>query len=732
MLDRILRREPGSSFSDLWYRVGETRPRLSVHTRVIRQSFGGHTVYVLDNPSTAQFYRTSEAAWFFIGLLDGERTVDAAWQACVTQLGDAAPTQRECVELLAQLQLYGMLLGEQPLTPDMIELRRAEARKTKIKSRTGLGFTLTLPLINPEPWLNRAKGLINAIFSRAGLIIWLLVVGVGLYHILTNLGRLASPLNTIIAPANLPLLAITFFFLRAIHELGHAAAVKAFGGRCTEIGMMIIALVIPFPYCDASAAWRFPRVRDRVVVSAGGVLFETFIAAIAAIVWAYTPDASVRTVCFNIMLVSGVSTLLFNLNPLLRYDGYYILSDLTGTANLYQRSRELWKFMFERHLFGVRGATPPAVRNAGEFWLMLAYGTFSFPYRLFITFAIVLILWHHPTLATVGLVLGVIGIVLWFVWPALKLVWYLATDSKLNGSRARAISISGSLLAAAVLLLAVVPMPAAAYATGQVTPRRLVSIRAAEPGVVAVVHAGVGDVVNAGDAVITLTNLEIEAEVKTARAAVDQARARLDAAAEAPMVERMLAQSRLDVAAAALQRAIDRQERLVLRSPIDGRLTVRGDQTLESLLGSSVPKGSMIAEIGSFDDLQVRCIVADDVHAYMLERRRPEDEAVIRLRGAAGRTVDAVIEREFPAGSSRIDQPALTTASGGEILLDPSDAQGRTALQPQFVIELRPLERTAAMQPGQRARVRFPVAPEPIAARWWRSILRTFGERPRA
>src|ERR1051325_3078025 len=333
---KLLREDVSSSFSDLWYRLGPTRPRLSPHATVVRQKFGGETAYVVEDPASGNYYRLSESAYFFIGLLDGRRTVDHAWEACNTQLGDDAPTQRECVELLSRLQLYGCLSGDLPLSPDMVELRRKEAESRRVQRRTGRGVSMTIPLVNPEPWLERSRHLLRGIFSVGGGAACLLVVGFALYRVLTRRDVLADGLNGMLDPSNLVWVGIVFVLLRAWHELGHACACKAMGARCTEIGLMLIALVLPFPYCDTSAAWRLPEVWKRVIVSAGGMIFETFVAALAAIAWSYMgkdDSGLVRSILYNTMLVSGVTTLVFNLNPLLRYDGYYMLANTPAPAH---------------------------------------------------------------------------------------------------------------------------------------------------------------------------------------------------------------------------------------------------------------------------------------------------------------------------------------------------------------------------------------------------------------
>src|SRR5262245_25835270 len=198
---KILREDVTSSFSDLWYRLGATRPRLSPHARVTRQRFGAHASYIVEDPASGNYYRLSEPAYFFIGLLDGRRTVNDAWEACNAQLGDDAPTQRECVELLSRLQLYGCLSGDLPLAPDMVELRRREARQRRVQRRTGRGVSMTIPLFNPEPMLERCKHLLALLFSTWGAAAWLIVVGFALYRVVVRREALADGLSGVLNPS---------------------------------------------------------------------------------------------------------------------------------------------------------------------------------------------------------------------------------------------------------------------------------------------------------------------------------------------------------------------------------------------------------------------------------------------------------------------------------------------------------------------------------------------------
>ncbi len=719
----MFRDDVQASFSDLWYRVVDARPRISPHARIVRQRYGPAITYIIEDPAGGHYYRLSESAYFFLGLLDGRTTVDEAWEACCTQLGDGAPSQRECLHLLAQLQLFGLLVGDQPIASDMIEHRIEQARSQRFQKRTGRFVFPSIPLINPEPFLERTGALWRLVFSRWGFAVWLVTVLLAIALVIPRSRDFASELNGILDVRNLILLSILFLLIRAVHEFGHAAACKAMGGRCTEIGVILIAMVLPLPYCDASSAWRFPELWRRVLVSGAGMLVEFFLAAIAAIVWVATDphDAQVlHAVAFNAMILSSITTLVFNLNPLLRYDGYYILSDVLGIPNLAQRSKALWQFILERYLLGVRRNTPPPVRDRSEFWAMLIYGLLAPPYRIFIAVTILIIVATHYL--TLGIVIAIVMGLIWFVWPVLKGMTYLATSPRLIGRRTRAFAVTGTGVGMLVVLLALVPFPAAGYAHGKVEPVQSVTLRAAEEGFIKAVHARPGDAITQGTLVIEMENPELQRDLRLAQLTLEQARIERDLAAQGAPATLAIADERLRMARAALQRAQDRVARLRITSPIEGRLVAPTGAgiDLENLEGRFVRKGVALARVAALDQLRVRAQMSDRQYAYVFHDPNETRPALVRVRGRAGEVTPAHVTALAGAGFRRLEDEALSIRAAGPIALDPTDPSGQRTLVPLFTIELAPEHQPDWWQPGLRAKVRFPLEPAPLATQLWR------------
>ena len=393
---------PEPLFSASWYRVAALRPRLRSHARIHRHTYRGHTWFVLQDFSTGRFHRFSPAAYRVIGLMNGQRAVDEIWRLACEELGDDAPSQDGMVRLLAQLHQADVLQSD--ITSDTAELfsRQERVRQGLLMRRFMSPFAVQIPLIDPERFLNRTIQYVRPLVSWAGLLVWLAVVlpaaGLAALHFdeLTE-----GMLDRILTPQNLALIWLLFPVIKLLHEFGHAYMTKAFGGEIHDMGIMFLVLT-PVPYVEASSASAFRRRYERVAVGSGGMLVEIFLAALATYVWVAVQPGIVRTVAFNTMLIGGLTTLLFNGNPLLRFDGYYILADYLEIPNLRQRAMQYLGYLLERYLLRNAEAEPPEASSGERAWLF-SFGLASFFYRIVIVAAIAFLVLNWSLVA--GIVL---------------------------------------------------------------------------------------------------------------------------------------------------------------------------------------------------------------------------------------------------------------------------------------------------------------------------------------
>jgi len=303
--------------------------------------------------------------------MDGKRTVQQIWDTARLRLGDDAPTQEEVIRLLSQLHAVDALQAD--VMPDTSELlKRFEKRRYgKWKQNLRSPLFMRFPLLDPERFLTTFQALARPFFSWAGAILWLIVVGWAVFQVGVHWPELTQNItDRILAPKNLVILWLTFPILKAFHEFGHGFAVKIKGGEVHEMGIMLLVFT-PIPYVDASAASAFRKKGERVLVGAAGLLVEVFIAALALSVWINVEPGPIRSVAYNVIFIAGVSSVLFNGNPLLRYDAYYILTDLLEIPNMGPRGIRYVLYLMQRYLLRARDMEPPMATRGERFWFIV-------------------------------------------------------------------------------------------------------------------------------------------------------------------------------------------------------------------------------------------------------------------------------------------------------------------------------------------------------------------------
>ena len=275
-----------------------------------------------------------------------------------------------------------------PQIPKELFRRFETARQRETRARLLNVMFMRFPLLDPDQFLVRTMPLARAIISPMGAIIWAVVVGFALKLVVENWATLREQSQGVLAPSNLFLLYAGMVLVKAVHEFGHAYFCRRFGGEVHVMGIMLM-IFTPMPYVDATSSWGFRKRWQRVLVGAAGMIVELFVAALATMVWARTGPGTLHSLAYNMMFVASVSTVVFNINPLLRYDGYYILSDLVEIPNLYQKSVLQLKHLAERYLFGIRKSESPAHTGKEQAWLTV-YGLLSSIYRVVVFSGILL------------------------------------------------------------------------------------------------------------------------------------------------------------------------------------------------------------------------------------------------------------------------------------------------------------------------------------------------------
>ncbi len=707
-----------SYLSPNWYRVAALRPRLRAHVRLHRTLFRGDVWYVMQDRTSGRFHRFSPEAHLIFGLLDGTRTLEEAWTIASARLADEVLTQDEMIRLIGQLHAADVLVGDLP--PDIAELadRGRRQRRRRLAMSLLNPMALRLPLFDPDAFLDATRPIARAIYSKLGAAVFLLVVGYALLLAGQEWNALTADVaDRVTAAENLVLLLLTYPIVKAFHELGHAFAVKRWGGQVHEIGVMFLVLM-PVPYVDASDSMSFPSRWRRAVVGGAGILVEVFLAAVAMIVWANAEPGLLRAFAFSVMLIGGVSTLVFNGNPLLRFDGYYVLSDLIGIPNLAQRSNQYIGYLVQRHAFGIRDAESP-VTGRGEAPWLFCYAIAAFCYRLFITVVIALLI--GTSFFLVGVLLAIWSLVLMLGVPLFKQLRFLFASPRLRRQRGRAFAVTGGALAALAAFLLGLPLPHATLAEGVVWVRGEAAVHAGAEGVVAELAALPNAELAPGAPILRLEDPALAARARLLAARVAELEAHHAMRDLSDPVRARITLEELNLARADLALARERLDQLVIRSRAEGRLSLHRP---DDLVGRFVRRGDLIGYVARFEDPVIRVVVPEGEADLVLARTRG---VALRLASARGEVLPARIERISPRLEESVPSPALTTGGGGAALLDPTAPdRGRTIgryLQLDIAPEVGAL---AAPRFGERVHVRFAHEQEPVAHRLYRSLRQVF------
>jgi len=645
--------------------------------------------------------------------MDGRHSVERLWNLAVRELGDRVPSQGDTIKLLGQLHALDILQCDLP--PDTRELlsRHERSERLKWKQRIAYPLALRFPLFDPEPLLRAWLPVVAPLFTRTAFVAWFAVVVFALMQAGSHWNEITDNVTErVLSTENLLLLWLTYPLVKTLHELGHAFAVKRWGGEVHEIGIMLLVL-FPVPYVEASASSAFRSKWQRVTVGAAGILVELLLAALALLVWLNVESGTVKTLAYNVMLIGGVSTVLFNGNPLLRFDGYYVLADLLEIPNLALRSKRYLGYLVQRRLFGVDGIESPVSAPGEAAWLAF-YGIAAFVYRLFIIFFIMLLV--AGKYFAIGVLLAIWALTTQMVLPLYRLLKTLFTSPQLTSRRPRAVAASLLIIAGLAGLLFLVPFPHAVVTEGVVQVRDRSQLRVGGSGTVGTLLTADRQTVSVGQPLLSIEDPLIDARVEVLRARLDELQVRKLSIEFSDLVAADLLEKQAEGVAADLQRTEERRDALQLRSPESGTLLFL-DAT--DLVGRYMRRGELVGYVLNPAATRVS-VVIDQADIGLVQSRRRGVEVL--KADWHGRPQAATVLRETPAATDRLPSRVLGSAGGGRFVVDPRDPSGLTTLDTVFQLDLLLPEPLEGLEVGRRVHVRFDLVDEPVGYRLLRAL----------
>lgn len=650
--------------------------------------------------------------------MTGSNSIQQLWEESCKHFKDAPPSQTEIIQLVSQLHNADLISAQ--TRPNFSEISR---RVTEEDRKTALGYfknplSLRIPVFDPEPLLKKCSTLAFIIFSPFGFFIWITLIIAAIVVTIMSWSELEAPrIEAILTGQNIAYLAISYVFVKILHELGHGLAIKKYGAEVREFGIMMLVF-FPVPYVDASQSAFFKSKYQRMLVSAAGVMTELAIAALALIIWSFSEAGAISTFAYNLFLIGGISTLLFNGNPLLRFDGYFVFADLIESPNLGNRANQFFWYIVQKHILGFPDAIPPVIGYGEEKWL-LGYSILAFIYRMFVM--VLISLYVASTIPVLGIV-----IVLWSLYTILlvpmgKGFKFIAFDSRLETYRMKAILRFVSAATISYIFFFVVPFPHTTILDAVIDTPSEGQVRANGQGFVAEIIARNGAWVSEGDAILRLEDPLLLSEYALVQADLADSRLRFASVPLTDTNSRSAWREQIEFFEARASDLEKRMENLMVRAQSDGQFA---SQDLEDLLGQMLLQGDVIGTILNNERRLWRAAAPAD-RALFIDN--DSKNVSLRINMRPDLVLEAFPISRSPEVTTRLDSFALSSVAGGRHILDPN-FETPVSISPvvNYVFLSSDIGEDILLPTGARGVIRITHSMIPLSSRIERLVRSTF------
>ena len=713
-------KSPADAMKDLTFVL-----RSDLH--VSRQVHQGQPVYVVHDPVSFKTHRLPLSSYQLFVRLDPSKKLDENFDSLVRQNHLQRQDRDSFFQLIMQLQQLSLLVLP---VANGNRLHEQYVRQTRTRRRNKLlnALFLTIPLARPDEFLTRTAHRVRWMFTQGFLAAWAIAGLCALWLVVSRFEEFTQPFNGLLATDNLPFLWAAFVVLKVWHELGHAYACKIYGGAVPEMGMILIAGT-PAAYVDATAAWSFPERWKRLVVMAGGMYFESIVAIPAVFIWAFATSPLLTSCAWQLVMMASLITLLFNANPLMKYDGYFIASELVGTQNLRGRADQFLKAWMKRIFLGIEsgkslmpGRQSAASEEASSQGtgtsstvMLAAYGIAAAIYRTLLIFGIAaMIATRFPM---IGLALAAFHLVSTLGSSGLSLGKYLLTSSETASVRGRARLVAVFALIIVPLLTLVVPVPFGVVAQGVVAAESEYFLNAETPGTLSQTLVNPGDTVNTGALLAQLENSEVTNQSQLSRAELQEALLQWEVSRSADITKSAELEARITELKHRLLESQKQASALSIVAPAGGRIA---RVVSSSQKGRYLNIGDQAAVVVDGRSLLRTWLNEDELGSI---QREPGTKVRFRIPGRSETTYEGQLVSIEPAAESTALHDAMTFSGGGSILLDPKTG---LPLEPLFQIDISPSNDTVLelADHGMRLTLQIPRRYESFADWGVRRVMR--------
>jgi len=705
-------------------------PALRSDLIVTKQTFEGRTFFIIKDPISLQYFRLNAEDYRLASLFDGKRTFRQIREEFVAlfphvlleysaeELNERLLRFSNDLALLHFLSIQGIRLKQR-----YENMRTLKKKKFSLYAFANKIFFARFSVLDPDVIFGKMAKPLWWIWTKPTHWVCVILVSIAAVIFCHNLDRASSLMAHFFSLNNLALIWVLTIVIKSIHELGHGLTCKHFGGEVHEVGAMVLVFT-PYFFVNVSDCWVMPNRMHRILISAAGIYVELVIAAFATFAWAIVQPGFLQTMLYNIIIIASISTLVFNANPLMRFDGYYIMTDVLEVPNLQAKSRALISHQVKRMLFGNIGEDPLLARMPlpkKRFWLFYAYAILSFLYGYYVIYK--LTAYMAPHLKPYGLeglsnFLSTLALVAWVVVPFLgffKDLKLTRADWKPQG-RLRRLSMIGGIAALVLAMSCFLPK--------KLTIQRSLSVQLANPeavhaevaGFIREVYVNEGDDVKPGAALALLENRAVAANYIEAKNRAQIAKAQVSQAMADHPSELRTAQALSAQAAAQLEQAERDRGDLVLRSKYGGTVLTRD---LSKRVGEVLKTGDTFCEVAPLAKMRIKVPLTEH-EVRWVKKGQPVE---LKTSAYPGKTLSGVIAEEpvvflkdeMPAGLSERREGDVRTGfdtHGKEVPLD------RTY---EAIVEVDNAE--GLLRPGMTGRAQIDAGRHPFGRLLFQSLL---------
>ena len=721
------------------------RPDLSA----TRHRYHGRVYWVIKEPVSLSYYRFQEEEYAILNMLDGETSLDDLKDRFEAEFPPQKITVEELQQYLVMLHRRGLIITDAAGQGSPLLERRRERTRQELLARFTNILSVRFRGIDPDRLLNWLHARLAWIYSPVTVTLCCLLAlsAIGLVAVQFDVFRAKLPaFHQFFTLKNAGWLAIAMGATKVIHEFGHGLTCKHFGGECHEMGVMLLVLT-PCLYCNVSDSWMLPSKWQRAMIGAAGMYIEGVIASVCTFLWWFSEPGMLNQLCLSTMFVCSVSTIMFNGNPLLRYDGYYILSDLIEIPNLRQKASEILSRKLGHWCLGIKPTDNPFLPERRQF-LFALYSVGAVVYSWVVVFSILWFLYkvmqpYH--LEIIGQIIGATALYGLLVQPVWKLGKYLSVPGRLDQVKKPHVYATLAVVTAVVLAVLFVPLPYRVFCPLEIEPRDAETVHVVVPGRLEEAYVQPGQHVEAGQRLVRLSNPKLLLEIAELEGKRDQLTAQRDGLRrqrhDAPAMASDIAtvQKTLDATEAQLREKLNDRDRLVLTAPRAGVVLpppevphkTEPEGQLPQWWGTPLEKRNEGVYLGASTPV---CLIGDP---QRMQAALVVDQSVIDFV-AVGQSVDIKLDQlPFDTLTSRIEEKSeselkvaprhLSSKAGGELATKTDESGIDRPWSPSFQALAYPLEDPQGlMRIGLRGRAKIDAGSQTVGQRLWRYVSETF------